>query len=354
MLIDEILSTPQGPPPLYRGAGIQLDSGLSLNNLLEQADLNWHPVKRPLQTDDGVTLPRFGLWRSDRHDQSGFLDVCTDSYKPHTNSEIFSPIVDFSQAIGAPLERIGTFDNGARIWASLDVPVQREVKKGDIWGMKILVRSGHQVGISTSLRFMLLRLVCSNGMKVTENARCLRFTHGAKLGIDRQSRMTTFLREAEELMTGELERIAVLYETPLTPAVRRAMLLHLFGTDEDWSTLFERLRLERQADRKMGAEILDRIINASERSASIWAGLGTSTLLQRVVTAMQMQPGRNYTQGRMADLTNGVAYMNSQLRGQGDAGTESALFGAYAADTSRVVEVALEQYVPAMRELAVA
>lgn len=110
----------------WEGIGHDINPGMSPQEMVEAAGLNWTVSKRPLgllayPEEDGAPLTyagrvipgKYGLTR----DSDGqFLSLCGSQYKPIQNEEAFAFFKKFTDAGHMTMESAGSLNNGKFVW----------------------------------------------------------------------------------------------------------------------------------------------------------------------------------------------------------------------------------------------
>lgn len=353
-MFDEIPST----LPLFRGQGTPISECRNdPKAILETLGIGWNPMKLPLLaqgTGGGfMPTPRFALWKSG-HGEDGYIDTCSDAYKPHRNVELVKMMTDFASELGLTIDHAGSPNGGIQLWASAEAKVQREVAKGDFVSLRLDMSTSHMVGTATSIRASGYQLWCSNGATASRSIGAIRMTHQRSLEV-RRLKADKLIGQVYKAFEAYIDRHAALYRLPASPSVRRLLFVHLFGTDEDWQSVCEHLALARQEERRVGAQMIERILVCDEQGTAsrIWAEVKPGRLLMEVAAATKTQPGQGTSKGTLAHAFNGISYWNSNLRGNARPAQAalSAIHGQLRASTDHALDVLTQEYVPVMQEV---
>jgi len=334
----------------YRGQGVNV---AALNNdtrsILAATGLDWKLIQLPMAVvgKKEVRLVSKGKVNV-RSDNGTVLSFSSSDYKPHQNAELVGMMSEFAKESGLTLDRVGAFEDGARIWASATSPRQQNAAKGDIVQMTIQMRSGHQPGIATTVSASALRLVCLNGATMRVAGGKAKFTHGALMSDLKVGQAREFVAAASEAFNRHMSRLQALYAVHTSRALDLTYLIQLLQP--------ELLRpLAEKAMRCTGVPTLDanvanaRLLNAiMERDSSRRAvedlilDSGSRTL-NAAIMAYDHQPGATLSRGTLAHAYNGVTHFNSNVRGRSsETGLESNYWGASAKSTSSALDLAIE------------
>lgn len=330
----------------YRGLGVGVQT---LNNnpqdILQAAGMDWRTVpvqlamRGKMETRD---IP--GMRALVRSDNGAYLSVASESYKPHQNAELMGVMATVARDNGLTIRRVGTFDGGTRIWAVARGTMSAPVAVGDTVAMDVVMRSGHEPGFATVLRAAALRLVCSNGAIVSDNkGLVVSLNHHRGLTGDRLHAVRKAIGEYTGMFQRYVEQVAAFYEVPLHKLAQRVFLADVVQP-ELVDELAKVLRLERRQDMRLGAQVVQRILDQEEARSGAALAVnrvltnGGGRLLQGIIGASQVQVGKELSEGTLAHGYNAITYYNSHVRGRGaETGLESQLFG----DGGRMAQEAL-------------
>lgn len=338
----------------YRGQGVNV---ASLNNdtksILAATGLDWKLIQLPMAVvgKKEVRLVSKGKVNV-RSDNGTVLSFSSSDYKPHQNAELVGMMSEFAKESGLTLDRVGAFEDGARIWASATSPRQQNAAKGDIVQMTIQMRSGHQPGIATTVSASALRLVCLNGATMRVAGGKAKFTHGALMSDLKVGQAREFVAAASEAFNRHMSRLQALYAVHTSRALDLTYLLQLLqpellrpvaekilrstSTPAPWSNLDANI-----ANRRLLNAILEK--DSSRRVVEDIILDSGSRTLNAAIAAYDHQPGAALSRGTLAHAYNGVTHFNSNVRGRSDeTGLESNYWGAAAKSSSSALDLAIE------------
>ncbi|MGL5925516.1 DUF932 domain-containing protein [Chroococcidiopsis sp.] len=150
-----------------RQTGIAIESGASVQSILDAANLNWEVEVSPER------YGHFGEYTSPdsfvafRSDNGMKLSNYGASRKPLQNREVIGMFSDFLNKAGLEIDTVGTFANGRELWASVDLPTQYDIdvrKVGDITKAKLMLIESHALNKGLQIMVYYDRLACTNGM----------------------------------------------------------------------------------------------------------------------------------------------------------------------------------------------
>lgn len=334
----------------YRGLGKNVAMFHNdTKQILTATGLDWKLVQLPMAVvgKKEVRLVNGGRVNV-RSDNGNVLSFSSTDYKPHQNADLVGMMANFAKEAGLTLDRVGSFGDGARIWASANSPVKAEAKKDDIISMTIQMRSGHQPGIATTVSASALRLVCMNGATMRVAGGKAKFTHAGVWSDLNVGTAREFVRAAALAFGRHMDRLQAIYAVHTTraldltyliqllqPALLRPIFTWAFRADHSYTVdaAVANARLlntimEKDASRRVVEDI---ILESGSRT------------LNAAISAYDHQPGAALSQGTLAHAYNGITHFNSNLRGRtGETGLESNYWGAAAKSTASALDMAVE------------
>lgn len=348
----------------YRGQGVEVGGMANLQEIQVAAGLDWNPVKVQAaglgKTGEAIAIPGYyQLFKSGTRVPLPVPTV-TESYKPHTNSQVLGMMQGFCDDTNMRLTRVGQMDGGSRIWAVASSDVKEDVVVGDTIAMQVVVSTGHGNGQATKISARALRLSCSNGAVISVSAGRVSIRHNAGLTAVRIANANGFVRSAAERFGLYVRQLRDLYETPATPVIMQLALAQYFLSDEeDWNSVLRRVAGEQaiaaQGDeRRVGADVIERVLQAESSHRVVgrmFADLKNARLLNAVIDATANQVGAAQGSARksLGHVHNGVTYYQTHLRGRS---AESGFKAALDRDDAQGFAGMLEtQYVPAIRQV---
>lgn len=151
------------------GGGTQFEEGMTAKAFLRKAGLDWELRRYPLLADltaadlvsNTVKVPdRFALLRST---DKKVMTVAGRTWKDWSNEDMVKMMMGYASA-GARLEVGGAFRDGMTVWGLARLKRSFEVRKGDKVNGYLLLTTSHVLGKANTVRTMMLRQICTNGM----------------------------------------------------------------------------------------------------------------------------------------------------------------------------------------------
>lgn len=140
------------------------------NEALELAGLNFNVAKIPMQsTSGGIQIPdKFATWRTDKiGSPDGYLGVVGNSYKPIQNSDALSFFDSIMSKEEMVYDEAGFTNNGSRVWLRAKLPNSIVINGNDELDEYVVLSNSHDGTSSLEIKFVCVRLVCTNGLTVT-------------------------------------------------------------------------------------------------------------------------------------------------------------------------------------------
>jgi hypothetical protein len=332
----------------YRGLGVGVD-GNNAKAILAKAGLDWRVIQLPMAVvgQREVRLVPDGRVNV-RSDSGAVLSFSSSDYKPHQNAELVGMMAEFANECGITLTHVGSFNGGARIWASADAKVEGEAKVGDVVGLRIVMRSGHEPGVATTVSASAFRLACGNGATVRVAGGRAKFTHSSGWSEMKVGQARAYVNAAKAGFSRHMDRLKAVYAAHTSRALDLTYLIQLIQPEllTPLTMSVHGIHEARTPDAKVAnTRLLNAILDAdSSRRVveSLIEGQGSRTL-KAVVEAYDHQPGAAFSVGTLAHAYNGVTHFNSNLRGRTtETGVESNYWGEAAKSTARALDLAIE------------
>jgi phage/plasmid-like protein (TIGR03299 family) len=115
------------------------------------------------------------------------LGIVGTKYKPFQNSEVFSVLDTLIDSGDARYAAAGEYDNGAKVWMLLQLPLEMEIK-GDPHAAFLLAKTTHDGSGSVLIRPIIERLYCHNQInkifRATDKPRTYTLRHTSKAILD--------------------------------------------------------------------------------------------------------------------------------------------------------------------------
>jgi phage/plasmid-like protein (TIGR03299 family) len=158
----------------WKDLGKQFEAGASIEQIEDQAGLNWTVEKRPsyvqLRNPDIIrdrgsnfkVVP--DVYHLVRTDTEQVLSTVGKSYEPTQNHEALEYFRNFADAAKVYVKVAGVMDSGRRVWALLTLHEAFMLPGDDEVRAYILFCSPHISGYSLSAQFTPIRRQCANVM----------------------------------------------------------------------------------------------------------------------------------------------------------------------------------------------
>ena len=319
--------------PLKAGQSM---AGLSVDEILTKANLDWAVVKEPIYTQvDGAfaRIPgRFSLQRETDHTD---LSIVGTNYKPIQNREWLQFAHDFASAGDATIENAGTFGNGKFVFAMLNLGKTfnlRRNKKGDadeLGGYAVLVQP-HVFAYGAMMLATSVRFACFNALpRLISKAQ-----NGKDGSLFRMSHSRKFTPEMQDYAKRSLgiasDNISVFNKEATKLAGARA------GNDEVKAYFENVINFDRTKAEKAAKEAKTEVKDPR--------------VLEKFAAALNEAPGAQLTtaQGTWWGAFNAVTYVADHMIGHGkeaeavQSALGSSLIGDRANMKRRALQLALE------------
>jgi phage/plasmid-like protein (TIGR03299 family) len=147
----------------YRNLGTAIASGMTIDDQLKAAGLDWTVELSPIRYgDDCSTEEYLAAYRSDTQE---VLSVYGKWRKPFQNRQILETFHTFCEQNDLQIDRIGCLKAGKELFAFTKLPIEIDVKKvGDITETHLMITESHECGRGLQIDLYFNRLVCTNGM----------------------------------------------------------------------------------------------------------------------------------------------------------------------------------------------
>jgi hypothetical protein len=311
--------------------------------ILAKAGLGWRVAQVPVGAiGKREVRPIPGYRANVRCDTGAVVGVVSDTYCPHQNADLVEAMVSFADTAGMTVSRAGSFGGGSHVWAVADTTATGEVGVGDVYRLRIAMRSSHDGRASSTFRSWYERLACLNGMTRDVNTGVIRYLHSSALTRAKVEAVARFVWDAETGFRSYLEEMNRLRQTPSTPVIDRLIMLEVVAPDL-LRQVYERLRRVSNvrpssstptspSPESESESILEDVIQASSlRDNSITlvremiqeSRSRTAKLLDSIIDNQQ---GGDLTRGSLAHVVNAVSAYQTHLRGNGETATHALMF----------------------------
>lgn len=177
----------------WHGLGVKLDEGVTPQQMMKAAGLNWGVVKAPqfiqLQSADGKTRYQETEQRAlVRTSDNKILDYVSGDWNPVQNETAFEFFNDFVQAGEMMMDTAGSLHDGKVVWALAKVGESFDIFGGDVTENYLLFSNPHKFGQSIDIRMTPIRVVCNNTITMalgSKSTRMFRQTHRIEFDADK-------------------------------------------------------------------------------------------------------------------------------------------------------------------------
>ena len=160
----------------WHGLGHQVEDGMTPEEMMIAADLNWDVSKRPAYTikepawHEGVEL----LSCPDNHfvvrdTDNKILSPCGNDYVPFQNKEVMSFFKKFVANSSMKMHTAGSLKEGKEIWGLAKLKDNFTLAGGDKVEGYLLIHSPHVAGKALTIKFTPVRVVCNNTLTYAIN-----------------------------------------------------------------------------------------------------------------------------------------------------------------------------------------
>ena len=182
----------------------------NVSEALIKAGLDWEVATEEVRTEHGVVIPNFrATVRTDLPAESPdrVLGIVGAKYQPIQNRDALG-FVDSLLQKGARITHAGAFNGGKRVWVRTELQGEHGVN-GDGYTRQLLGYTGHDGYCQRTLKAMMLRLVCLNGLMLMSDIGKWSVRH-TKLADFRIGESDVWLSQAEhewEKLTNQLQSL---------------------------------------------------------------------------------------------------------------------------------------------------
>ncbi|MGH8000010.1 MAG: DUF932 domain-containing protein [Brasilonema sp.] len=230
------------PETLFRGAGVEVSPGMSIDEILDKSGLNWEVVvERPFYGYKvGKEVQSRGRSIVYRTDTMQDLTYSSNDWKPYQNRRFLSDFSNFCDRNGLQIERIGylpsgedQFSLGNMVFITALVPEDLNgvfmLDKDDVTVMRVLAYNYHTYRRGSGFLTMAERLICTNGMTILTRGMVETMKHIQSHIGDRQY-VSTLLESLKVQINSYRENLKLLASTPVKPGEAFQLFKHLLGS----------------------------------------------------------------------------------------------------------------------------
>ena len=159
----------------WHGLGVPVQAGISPQEMMDVAGLNWHVKKTPLTytTDEGTqAVPSQSALIVEESGQ--FLSVVGNDWNPIQNHEAFELFNEFCENGDMEMNTAGSLKDNQIVWGLAKVKKSFSLKTPqgeDIVDSYFLFSNPHQFGRAADVRFTPIRVVCNNTLTLSLNSK---------------------------------------------------------------------------------------------------------------------------------------------------------------------------------------
>lgn len=257
----------------WHGLGTEVPSGVTPEQMLNIAGLDWTVEKRPLFFSDAngsaIMTDEFALVRSS---DNKHLTTVSGQWNPIQNIEAFEFFNDFVLSGDMEMHTAGSLRGGKMVWAMAQIKDSFELFGGDRVEGYLLFSNPHEFGRSIDIRFTPVRVVCNNTLTMALDGvskYAVKINHRQRFDPDE---VKTVLGIASDQLNEYKDRVVYLGSKKFTNETITEYFKRVFPTlskDKD--------QLSRQAEEAMA--VLDTQPGHEFAEGSWWHAFNTVTYL---------------------------------------------------------------------------
>lgn len=171
----------------WHGLGQEVAQGASLEQWLEQANMQWSYKESVAQFTNGELreYPEYKvLYRSDNNKP---LSVVSNRYKVVQPKEIVEFFRSLVEREGFTIETLGALKEGRRIWALANTNIENDVVGSDRLKAHLLLITSCDGSLATTAKFVSTRVVCWNTQAIAlhgERGQAVKVRHNTVFNPD--------------------------------------------------------------------------------------------------------------------------------------------------------------------------
>ena len=216
-----------GETPWHR-LGTRVPEGLSPDEMLVAAGLDWQVEKLPLHTEFGPVQGYYAITRMDRKQALG---VVSKRYVPVQNREAMDFFNDYLGSTGLTMETAGSLYEGRVIWGMAKLPFGFALG-GEDKVLSYLVLTNNHVGERALTGFLTtVRVVCQNTLNValSKAGSVWRMPHTRKFDSAAKADAAQSLGLAENRFDAFRREAEALCQVPVVPERARDLVVSWIG-----------------------------------------------------------------------------------------------------------------------------
>lgn len=199
-------------------------------NILEEADLDWNVIKKPLFTRNDTAFNKvpnqYALVREDSND---IISIVSERYQPIQNHQIVEFFDRFAETSGARITHAGHFKNrDIALFADLNLQMNPDNEEHKFF---LLARSGHYPGSALQILLSTVRTICTNQFNVIDAGQKGFFYswHNVTFDAIAQDRAKHTLDTARHFIKKFNEELRFLMAKPINDSTAKTLLADQFG-----------------------------------------------------------------------------------------------------------------------------
>jgi phage/plasmid-like protein (TIGR03299 family) len=361
---DHVVFTGETP---WHGIGEQVAGSLTPEEIMGAAKLDWRVTEYEL----GLKGQKPGMEFTYRPVGSAFkglvrstdgklLDIVSEDYQTHQNSEICGLAREVFDAGGMTMETAGSLEGGRVIWFLGKMDAEFTLPgSNDTTTMYTLFSTGHKSGFATQLDLTTIRAVCKNTVRAIrgeqgkggDGAKYGRFrlVHSTKFGPEAQRRAVEVAKAGREALEQYRVKAELLSTSKWDNEITRAFCCELLAP-KFFAEALKRTELPVNSlmDAREKGFSLDEVLQRSSiylNSDSLDVDgkqVKVTRGAERVMELVSTQPGAEMFQGSAWQAYNAVTYYVDHERGRTrDSALNSAWFGEGAGLKQNALDLAM-------------
>jgi phage/plasmid-like protein (TIGR03299 family) len=324
---------------MYRGFDHAIKDTSSVDVILKQTKLDWKVCELPILIQGNKENRLFpGRKAIVRCDTGAPIEVVSDSFKVHQNTDIVGEMVNAAGAGGIQLTSGGSLNNGAVVFLhgtkNRQFDAGESKKKGDIVRLDFRLTGGHRPGTPRKLMAVAMRLVCLNGMCVAANTGVISTSHRKSLNSSDSTKMATFIEDAIAGFETFEEKAKRLMGFKFTREMTQGFVLELL--QPKFKQDLKAVAGKDFDDAVRGKFLLDDIL--AKYPTELKIGRTSSNVLENV----ENQPGVELARGTAWNAFNAVTNFVDHKRGYTEEGVISQFAGDGATMKNRALDLIVE------------
>jgi phage/plasmid-like protein (TIGR03299 family) len=216
----------------WHGLGTPVSEGISPDEMLVAAGLDWQVQKLPLHTNIGPVPGHFALTRMDLGKTLGLV---SNRYIPVQNSEAMDFFDSFLESAGLTMETAGSLYEGKVIWGMAKLPFQFALGGEDRVESYLVLTNDHAGERALTALLTTVRVVCQNTLNVAlSNAGSVwRMSHTHRFDASARVDAAQTLGLAENQMNAFCVEAEALSQISIAPEKAEELLISWIGNPED-------------------------------------------------------------------------------------------------------------------------